>query len=252
MRTICIITLGLATASVCLPAADVFTAPPLEPIHLTQPLDGDKKSGPPATTSGSDPAPKTKRTHDINADDYFTQAYVDTVAISPDGKYVAYPEKRWQADTNDRKSDLWVVTSGTNEVRRLTSERGGDYVPKWSPDGRWVYFAGIRKRNGETRAPYDGTLQVWRVSVDGGEPTPVTRVVGGLRALSTGTFPVAPYDLSTDGKTLYYVTEKEARDQEWQALRERFSHIEYGHGGEQVQSSLEAEFGDLAGRGLGQ
>ena len=53
-----------------------------------------------------------RRDHDITVHDYFTQADLFDLAVSPDGKRVAYTEGRWQESTNDRKTDMWVVESG--------------------------------------------------------------------------------------------------------------------------------------------
>src|SRR4051812_11247234 len=80
------------------------------------------------------------RTHDITTDDYATLANVTQVAVSPDGKHVAYCEGRWQVTTDDRKSDLWVVaTDGKSPPRRLTFERANDRDAKWSADGKTLY-----------------------------------------------------------------------------------------------------------------
>ncbi|MBL0062798.1 MAG: hypothetical protein IPP40_15270 [bacterium] len=45
---------------------------------------------------------------DITLDDYFTQAYIASSAISPDGKWVAYTEMRWEKPREERNHDLWV------------------------------------------------------------------------------------------------------------------------------------------------
>jgi dipeptidyl aminopeptidase/acylaminoacyl peptidase len=165
-----------------------------------------------------------RRDHDITVHDYFTQADLFDLAVSPDGKRVAYTEGRWQESTNDRKTDMWVVESATGKVTRLTADRGADHAPKWSPDGRWVYFAGSRKREGEKRPPYDGKTQVWRVRAGGGPAVAVTQVEGG----------VGLFDLSRDGRTLYYTTEKEAIGDEWKDLWRQFKDVNYGHGVRQL------------------
>src|SRR4051812_11016795 len=132
------------------------------------------------------------RTHDITVEDYFTVSGIVQHAISPDGKYVAYAEARWQKSTNDRKADLWVVEVDSKKVRRLTFDRANDAFPRWSPDNKTIYFLGRRKREGEKQPPYDGSAQVWRVGRDGGKPFAVTRVAGGVQA----------FDLAPDGESL--------------------------------------------------
>jgi Tol biopolymer transport system component len=82
-------------------------------------------------------------------------------------------------------SDVYVVRSDGGSVRRLTREPSTDGIPSWSADGRWIYFS-------STRA---GVIpDVWRMSVDGGEATRITRN-GGFE----------PKD-SPDGHDLFYLS----------------------------------------------
>ncbi len=60
--------------------------------------------------------------------------------------------------------DLWVVSSRGGDARRLTSDAGMEYFPKFSPDGRWIAFTG----------DYSGSRQVFVISVDGGAPRQLT------------------------------------------------------------------------------
>jgi len=169
-----------------------------------------------AATAGGQPV----RDHNIVADDYFDIATIGRCAASPDGRYVAYAETRWEPPAEKRNTDLWVVETMTKQIRRLTFDRVGDGSPSWSPDSRLIYFTSGRKRTGEDDPPYDGKMQVWRISPDGGQPTPVTRVKDGI----------GQYELSEDGRTLYYTTSKEEVGEEWNDLRKEYKDLEYGHG----------------------
>lgn len=60
--------------------------------------------------------------------------------------------------------DIWVAPATGGDARRLTSDDGMEYFPKFSPDGRWIAFTG----------DYSGTRQVFVISVDGGEPRQLT------------------------------------------------------------------------------
>jgi len=60
--------------------------------------------------------------------------------------------------------DIWTVQARGGTARRLTSHAGLELFPKFSPDGRWIAFSG----------EYDGTRQVFVISVDGGEPRQLT------------------------------------------------------------------------------
>ncbi|MGB2986075.1 MAG: S9 family peptidase [Phycisphaerae bacterium] len=169
-----------------------------------------------ATTAGEPPL----RDHDIVPEDYFTIGVITGCAVSPDAKYIAYTELRWEPPAEKRNIDLWVVETKTKTVRRLTFDQAGDQSPKWSADSRFIYFTSNRKRAGEENPPYDGKKQVWRISPEGGEPSAVTRVKDGIGL----------FDLSSDGRTLYYTTSKEEVEEEWKDLRKEYKDLEYGHG----------------------
>lgn len=158
--------------------------------------------------------------HVITLDDYFTLATPFEAAFAPDGKAVAYTEARWQASTNDRKADVWLVSVAGGTPQRLTLDRAGYGGLVWSPDGRSLYAAAARKREGAAGPPYDGKTQVWRIALDGGEPQPVTQVSGGI----------GRYQLSGDGLSLYYTTSRQTSRDAWSALRGEFPEVEYSPG----------------------
>jgi Tol biopolymer transport system component len=56
--------------------------------------------------------------------------------------------------------DLYVIPAGGGVERRLTDDPATDALPRWSRDGRWVYFTSERS----------GNWQIYRVRAEGGEP----------------------------------------------------------------------------------
>lgn len=164
---------------------------------------------------------KPARDHDITLDDYATLASITDLAVSPDGKHVAYCESRWDTADDTQKADLWVVrTDGSGKPTRLSGDRANDRKPKWAADGKAVYVLANRKREAETKPPYNGSTQVWRVPLDGGDPRAVTRVDGGV----TG------FDYSPKADILFYSKDTSATDKdEFADLRSKYK-AEYGHG----------------------
>jgi len=160
------------------------------------------------------------RSHDITIDDYFGLAFVREVEVSPDGVRVAYTEDRWEGEDEEQNRDLWMLDVATRTRQRLTFDKAGARRPRWSADGAWIYFTAGVERPGEQRPPYDGNTQAWRISPAGGEPQVVTRIEDGIDL----------YDLSADGKALYYTVRVEQVDSEWKELREKYDGLEYGHG----------------------
>ena len=155
----------------------------------------------------------------VDIDDYFTQAFITDCETSPDGRSIAYVEHRWELPRESRNADIWVVDTETKEIRRLTFDSARDANPRWSPDGKHIYFTSSRKRDSK-EAPYNGKTQVWRVHVDSGQIFPVTRLEDGIKS----------FELSSDGKALYYSLSEKTDDDEWTALRKRHDSVTYGRG----------------------
>ena len=65
--------------------------------------------------------------------------------------------------------DLWTARTDGQDVRRLTTAIGDENAPVFSPDGRWIAFAGN----------YDGNTDVYVIPATGGEPRRLTWHPGG-------------------------------------------------------------------------
>ncbi len=162
-----------------------------------------------------------ERTHDIVPEDYFTQVFLSDVDVSPDGKLTAFVDYRWDEEYDRRSRDLWVVDNTTKETLRLTFDPRNEVNPQWTPDSKQLYFVGHYKLANATEPPYDGSAQVWRINADGTELTPITRIPDGIY----------DFQLSADGKTIYYTRTKEHLIDEWKSLRSQYKNsLVFGHG----------------------
>lgn len=81
--------------------------------------------------------------------------------LSPDGRYVAYTLRETDFDANRGRTDIWLLDRrmAGSAPRRMTQDPANDSMPRWSPDGRSLYFLSERS----------GSAQLWRLSLDGGE-----------------------------------------------------------------------------------
>src|SRR2546428_7880171 len=76
--------------------------------------------------------------------------------LSPDGKQVAFSSL----------NKLWIMDLPSGSPRRLTNLAVGEFMPSWSPDGKYVVFV--------TWKPDGG--QIYRVTADGNsQPEQLTR-----------------------------------------------------------------------------
>ncbi len=94
--------------------------------------------------------------------------------VSPDGKLIVYKVTRYDLAENKGNGDLWVLDLGDLSARRLTTHEKSDSNPKWSKDGKTIYFIATR---GEKP-------QVHSISPFGGEAIAITDVKEGVANLA--------------------------------------------------------------------
>jgi dipeptidyl aminopeptidase/acylaminoacyl peptidase len=118
------------------------------------------------------------------------------VALSPDGRSLAYSvtETNWEDDRYER--EIWVARKG-QEPFQFTSADRSSFNPQWSPDSRWTAF--LSDRTGKT--------QLYRMGESGGEAEKLTDAADGVTA----------FEWSPDGTWIAFT----AVDPKSQALDER-------------------------------
>lgn len=112
----------------------------------------------------------------------FSGPFVSAPRWSPAGDHIAFSVQ------GEKGADVYVVDDGGTEARRLTHQAASDVVPRWSRDGRWIYFASNRS----------GRWQIWKQPAEGGGPAQQVTEDGGFAA-----------EESPDGAYLYYVKRDE-------------------------------------------
>jgi dipeptidyl aminopeptidase/acylaminoacyl peptidase len=97
-------------------------------------------------------------------------------AVSPDGRWAVVAVTEPAYDSQRTAVDLWLApVDGSQPPRRITSSRGAESGPAWSPDGRRVAFAARREG--------DETNQLYVLDVAaGGEAMRLTTVSTGASA----------------------------------------------------------------------
>jgi TolB protein len=109
-------------------------------------------------------------------------------AWSPDGKTIAV------VLSVEGGSQIYLISAdGSGPRRRISNSSSIDTEPRYSPDGKWIYFTSDR----------GGSPQIYRMASGGGEPQRVT---------FRGSYNVSPRP-SPDGRLLAYVTRDGGRFQ---------------------------------------
>ncbi len=114
-----------------------------------------------------------EKTHPFGVHDMLAMDRISDSQVSPDGRRIAFNVRTTDLEANRGRTDIWLVGTDGQGLRRLTSHPAADFNGRWSPCGEWIFFLSTRS----------GSAQVWRIKVDGGEAQQVTRLpldVGGL------------------------------------------------------------------------
>jgi dipeptidyl aminopeptidase/acylaminoacyl peptidase len=95
--------------------------------------------------------------------------------VSPNGQTIAYAVRRTDLENNRGDSDLYALDLSRpgSLPQQLTRNSAADSNPRWSADGRNLFFLSTRS----------GSSQVWRIALNGGESQQVTHYALDINAL---------------------------------------------------------------------
>ncbi len=109
--------------------------------------------------------------------------------ISPDGKFTATIVSKSNIEKNKSVSQVYLIDNKTKESKQFTSAGEHNSSPTWDNSSKNIYYLSDRS----------GDMQVWKISINGGEAIQVTDVKDG----------VANFKLSPDEKFLSYTADVE-------------------------------------------
>lgn len=149
--------------------------------------------------SAAQAPPNTIGTRDLS-----TLTDIDSLSVSPDGRWAAFLTRQGDPDANTYALAWHVIPTGGGAARRIAD--GGAPIslmllgmpvggimnpaPVWSPDGRWIAYL---RRDGDR-------THIWRTRIDGRASERLTDTESDARALV----------FSADGRRIIYQTEPSA------------------------------------------
>ncbi|MFY9823429.1 MAG: S9 family peptidase [Thermoanaerobaculia bacterium] len=151
-------------------------------------------AAPAVTVAATEPHPFT--VHDLLA-----MERISDPEPSPQGDKVAFELRTTDLEANKGRFDLWLVNTDGTGLTRLTSDPAADNNPRWSPDGKSLYFLSTRS----------GSSQVWRLPIGGGDPVQITRLpldVSNLTVSPDGSRLAFSLDVFIDCPTLACTKER--------------------------------------------
>lgn len=138
-----------------------------------------------AAPAGQGPAPADPPDIGPGIEEMVELTDMSSIAISPDGRQLAFRMERASVATNDFLLGWYVVpTDGSAPPRRIADagegeRRDGELAtepPAWAADGRSILF----------RKVANGEVQIWRAAADGSKSEALTRDAANVRRFALG------------------------------------------------------------------
>ena len=182
----------------------------------------------------------------VDPSDLVNLKQVSDPQISPNGRMVAYVVTTPVPAGEHRNAHIWLVPAdGRVPGRVFVLSEGADTSPRWSPDGKSLAFLSDRenplandksfrfsvlgaegqkdlaqpeKANAteDAEAKPKPTQQIWIISLNGGEASPLTAIPGGVKN----------FKWSKDGKLIAFIRTDQDTKEEAQRKRRKQDQIE--------------------------
>ena len=120
---------------------------------------------------------------------------VSQMDISPDGKSVVFVLSKADFEESKYRTDLYLASVESGEVKQLTFSNEDERNPKFSPDAKFIAFISNRKSDPQEKETKN---QIWLLPVDGGEAFKLTNAPEG----------VISFQWMPDGKNILYLTQE--------------------------------------------
>ena len=119
----------------------------------------------------------------FDVDTYLRMQHASEISVSPDGQFVAYTLYERDLEQDLATTSVWMIATAGGPAIPMTANNGNSYMPKWSPDNRFLSILSDRD---------DQPTQVWILDRRGGDALPLTELRQG----------VSSYEWSPTGKQL--------------------------------------------------
>lgn len=99
---------------------------------------------------------------------------IGEVVVSPDGLTLLFAISYYDIPQNKGNAELYTMKTDGAEFTRITHTPGGEYNPRWRPDGKKIGFLSTES----------GSMQLWEMNPDGSNRKQISDLENGLNGFS--------------------------------------------------------------------
>src|SRR3989442_1349825 len=125
------------------------------------------------------------------------------VGVAADGKEIAVALPGDSSVADNTNVDVYLLGPDGSGMRALTTTRGADNTPRYSPDGRWLAYLSMERAGFEADRERLMVMRRKDGRTEGGSPTEIT---------AGWTLSVGSYTWCPDSKCIYAVVEERGRE----------------------------------------
>ena len=83
--------------------------------------------------------------HPFSVHDMLAMDRISGPQLSPDGQLMVFVLRKTDLEADRGRTDLWLVVADGSGLRQLTSHEASDSNPRFSADGKSVWFLSTRR-----------------------------------------------------------------------------------------------------------
>lgn len=95
---------------------------------------------------------------------------IGEVSLSPDKSTLAFGITYYDIEQNKGNAELYTMTTSGDAFTRITNTNGGEYNPRWRPDGKKIGFLSAES----------GSMQLWEMNPDGTGRKQISNIASGI------------------------------------------------------------------------
>jgi len=103
-------------------------------------------------------------TQGLTFDEFIKLNRLSNLKASDDGNFIAFEVAKADLEKNKFSKQIWIYNKKEEKFLKLTNNEKPSFAPKFSKDGKIVYFLSAR----------DGVQNIWGININGGEAFKIT------------------------------------------------------------------------------